>query len=172
MLANSAAGWLLFSAIWLFGLYHLLYCAAAGGYFGNNVLTYMAFGKIDEQRDRNITKCIAYTDAGKYIAKMVNNNNCIVFYDAELYERGYKVEARQYAFVTTHYNHKEFGYMAKWLSSTNVDYSNSDNENGTISYANRNALWNLKMNLTNDVILPPSKKSMFTMVKKEEVDLQ
>lgn len=171
MMADSFAGWMLFSIIWFYGLYHLLYCAASGGYFGNAVLTYMAFGKIDPNRDRDITKCIAYTEAGKYIAKM-NSSNYITFYDADLYERGYKVEARQYAFVVTHYNHEEFGYRARWIGSTSLSYSKSDNENGTISFANRNALWNLKMNLTGEIVLPPEKKSLFTMFKKEEVDLQ
>lgn len=170
MFADSFTGWMLFTVIWFYGLYHLLYCAASSGYFGNAVLTYMAFGSIDTQRDRNITKCIAYTEAGKYIAKMPSSDY-IVFYDAELYNSGYKIEARQHAFVVTHYNHKEFGYMAKWISSATVTYSNSENE-GTISFENRNALWNLKMNLTGDVILPPEKKSLFKMFKKEEVQLQ
>lgn len=170
MMADSFAGWMLFSIIWLYGLYHLLYSAASTGYFGNAVLTYMAFGKIDENRDRNITKCIAYYEAGKYIAKL-NSLNYITFYDAELYERGYKVEARQHAFVVTHYNHEEFGYMAKWIGSTSLSYYESDNP-GTISFENRNALWNLKMNLSGEVILPPEKKSLFKMFKKEEVDLQ
>lgn len=171
MFANSVEGWVLFSFIWAFGLYHLLYCSAASGLFGNNILTYMSFGSIAEHRDRNITVCIAYTNAGKYIAQMCGNDRFIAFYDAELYNQGYKIEARRGLFVVNHYNHQEFGYVGRWYGS-DPDYLNRDNDDGTISFENRSELWNLKMNLTGGIILPPEKKSLFKMHKKEEVDLQ
>lgn len=178
MYGDSIFGWIVYILIVLWSLDIIIYQMALRGIFGRDFQTWAVFGKVNQDRERAILKCLAFTQAGKYTPRL-KGSNCeyIIFHDTEELNEFEKhncsndqIITMKYAFYVDDWNTEEFGLICdRYIYNTiTID----DSGEGTISYGTRQALWELKHELMNCPIqIEPSKGFWYRLFHKEVITL-
>lgn len=169
MFGGDLLGWILFYVL-LMGMTVLAVIeGGAWGLFGKKYQNYLNYGKINEERDLTLLKCLVYADSGKFVAELNYNSRYMAFYSKELYESGDKENSYQHSFYVHNINDPEFGWKSIRYIDDTFDTYEYQNE-GTISYENREKLWEFKHQLM-DLPLVTKNSTFQDLFKKQEVDL-
>lgn len=120
------------------------------GMFGHEVRNWYEHGNLNQQREYEIVKNLAFLASGRYVAKMAHNGTSdrhMVFFDKEL------LKTDEWNSVIGYYNvqdicRTDFGYKSdEDRPNRNMIGYESDENPGTIRYSTKLRLWKLKHEL-------------------------